>query len=349
MGAEVWRLTRTALRMVVKEGSSTDKVIREKVDKLKSDWSFRDLESQQIIGRGGFGIVELVVHTTTGFRYAMKSLDTASMPEDDRAALRREKVILEQLEHPFVLNLVVSFWSPSAVYLLTELVDGGDLFDAMEELGTLNRQDTQFYVGSLLSAFDYISRKCIVHRDLKPENVLLTAQGYVKLADFGTAKVLDGPHGRTTSLVGTPHFMAPEVIRRKPYGPPSDMWQVGVCTYELMVGCFPFDGDEQVEIFRSLLGDEPFLPPDLDLDAVDFIGRLLHKDPAIRKASCGTFYELQQHAFFADFPWAALGNRELCAPTCRGTEADKVVERFAEWSPSPQRNDSDPVLWDEQF
>merc|ERR550525_690618 len=122
-----------------------------------------------------------------------------------------------------------------------EYIDGGELHAAIRSISTvLSRPQAMFYSGSLLLMLEALADRDIVYRDLKPENVMLDSQGYLKLIDFGTAKKLERSSLRTFTMVGTPHYMAPEVMRGKGYGTEVDVWALGVILYELVVGHLPF-------------------------------------------------------------------------------------------------------------
>ena len=147
---------------------------------------------------------------------------------------------------------VKTFKDREYLYFLTELCTGGELYDAIRKLGLLNREQAQFYLGSIIVAIEYLHERNIAYRDLKPENVLLDSQGYTKLIDFGCAKKMKE---RSYTLVGTPHYMAPEVILGKGYGLTADIWTFGIILYEFVCGPLPFgnDAEDQLEIFRDIL------------------------------------------------------------------------------------------------
>ena len=148
-----------------------------------------------------------------------------------------------QIDHPFIMKLVRTFKDSERVYYLTELVNGDDLFDALQNLNILNKEQSLFYFVSLLFVLEYLHNRSIIYRDLKPENVMIDDTGYVKLIDMGTAKIV---HDRTYTLLGTPVYTAPEVIIGNGYAHFADYWSLSVCLYEFLCGCLPF-GDENEE------------------------------------------------------------------------------------------------------
>merc|ERR1719203_477061 len=169
--------------------------------------------------------------------------------------LQTERAILAELDHPFIIKFIRSFNGRRWVYFLTELVTGGELLDALESIDrTLTRQEAQFYTGSILLAVEFLHERNIAYLDLKSENLMLDGNGYLKLIDFGVAEKVK--NGRLHAIKGTPLFMAPEVIKpTEGYTTTADLWSLGVCVYDFMVGQFPF-ADESASndaVFRAVL------------------------------------------------------------------------------------------------
>lgn len=119
-----------------------------------------------------------------------------------------------QVDHPMIIKLIKTFKDSKRVYFLLEYINGLDLFDVLREMNLLNNSQARFYTGALLIVLEHLREKGIAHRDLKPENIMVDKDGYIKLIDFGTAKIING---RTNTIVGTPHYMAPEIITGKGY------------------------------------------------------------------------------------------------------------------------------------
>jgi cGMP-dependent protein kinase len=132
-----------------------------------------------------------------------------------------------------ILKLIKSFKDEHRVYFLTEFINGIDLFDALRDIGLCRDHEAKFYIICLLLALEHMSERYIVHRDLKPENVIIDEDGYPKLIDFGTAKLVEN---RTFTMIGTPHYMAPEVLIGKGYTSQVDLWSLGIMLYEFLCG-----------------------------------------------------------------------------------------------------------------
>jgi cGMP-dependent protein kinase len=189
--------------------------------------------------------------------------------------------------------------------ILTEMITGGDLHAAIRTIPReLNRSEAQFYVGSILIALGVLSDRNIVYRDLKPENVLLDAQGYVKIIDFGICKKLGGgPGSRTFTKVGTPHYMAPEVIRGQGHGVEADLWSLGVMAFELVCSFLPFanHSDDPDEVCNAVLRDTLIFPLRCrDSDCHALVSGLLTRDPTCRLgAGAGGLANVRSHRFFS--------------------------------------------------
>merc|ERR1719502_57616 len=183
--------------------------------------NMKDLKHVKVVGAGAAGVVRLVEHKTTKTRYALKRVmkSKGKVPEE----VTRECALLKENDHPFIMCLVKTFETKKSVYMLTELITGGELHAAIRTIPTvLARSQAQFYCGSLALVLEELCERNICYRDLKPENVMLDAQGYLKLIDFGIAKKLTEQHGKTYTVIGTPHYMAPEVVKGKGYGLSAD-------------------------------------------------------------------------------------------------------------------------------
>jgi cGMP-dependent protein kinase len=165
-----------------------------------------------------------------------------------------ERNILLQIDHPFIVKLVKSLKDDNYIYYLMEYIKGKELFDVIRDIGLLNKSLAQFYVGSIMLALKYLHERSFIFRDIKPENIMILENGFVKLIDFGAAKSINN---RTNSIIGTPQYMAPEVILGDQYSFEIDYWSVGVCLYEFVYGEMPFgqDASEVIEIYTSIINE----------------------------------------------------------------------------------------------
>jgi serine/threonine protein kinase/CRP-like cAMP-binding protein len=212
-----------------------------------------DLKQVAILGAGGYGYVSLVQHSTTKKTYALKKMSkphiVAKMQVDH---VNNERKLLSICDHPFLIALHGSFQDASNIYLLLERVLGGELFSYLDEHGPVGEDQARFYGGSVCAALEYLHDRNIIYRDLKPENLLLDSTGFIKVVDFGFAKVVF-PGERTWTLCGTPEYLAPEVILRKGHDTRVDWWSLGILIIELIVGGTPFFSNDHFDIFKKIV------------------------------------------------------------------------------------------------
>jgi len=212
------------------------------------------------------------------------------------------------------VQFIRTFQDSESVYILTEFLGGGELFYAIREIGRLTKEQAQFYGGSLVLALEYLHTRGIIYRDLKPENVLLDDRGNAKLVDFGCCKKAL----RTNTFVGTPEYMAPEVIALLGYTCSIDWWALGVIMHEFIVGPLPFGGDteDQLELFREIREAPLRFPSFLtDVTAISVISGLLQRTPELRLgASTAGAQEIKEHPYFLGFDWDGLAGRYLQPP-----------------------------------
>ncbi|XP_014008076.1 serine/threonine-protein kinase D3 [Salmo salar] len=236
--------------------------------------------SDEVLGSGQFGIVYGGKHRKTGRDVAIKVIDKMRFPTKQESQLRNEVAILQNLHHPGIVNLECMFETPERVFVVMEKLHG-DMLEMIlsSEKSKLPERITKFLVTQILVALRHLHFKNIVHCDLKPENVLLaSAEPFpqVKLCDFGFARII-GEKSFRRSVVGTPAYLAPEVLRSKGYNRSLDMWSVGVIIYVSLSGTFPFNEDEDI---NDQIQNAAFMYPpqpwkEISAEATDLINNLL--------------------------------------------------------------------------
>ncbi|XP_047243547.1 serine/threonine-protein kinase D3-like [Girardinichthys multiradiatus] len=256
--------------------SVSNSQIQENVDISSVYQIFAD----EVLGSGQFGIVYGGKHRKTGRDVAIKIIDKMRFPTKQESQLRNEVAILQNLHHPGIVNLDCMFETPEQVFVVMEKLHG-DMLEMIlsSEKSKLPERLTKFLVTQILVALRHLHFKNIVHCDLKPENVLLaSAEPFpqVKLCDFGFARII-GEKSFRRSVVGTPAYLAPEVLRSKGYNRSLDMWSVGVIVYVSLSGTFPFNEDEDI---NDQIQNAAFMYPpnpwkEISEDAKDLINNLL--------------------------------------------------------------------------
>lgn len=273
-----------------------------------------DLVPVKLIHKGELGNVNLTVHKEKGTLYIIKSILRQTIEENRiHSSLILEKSILMQIDHVMIIKLIKTFKDDKRIYFLLEYVNGKDLFDVCRELGKITEEQGKFYAASLIVTLEYLHDRNIIHRDLKPENVVIDEEGYTKLIDFGAANIIEG---RTYTAIGTPHYLAPEIILRTGYSLGVDWWSLGILIHEMIFGYVPFGADDEdpIVIYEKILENK--------LDFIQYQNKfpylkqillqLLNKNPAIR--TCGGFKMLKKSPWFDKFSWDRLLSRQLRPP-----------------------------------
>uniref|UniRef100_A0A672LH63 protein kinase C n=1 Tax=Sinocyclocheilus grahami TaxID=75366 RepID=A0A672LH63_SINGR len=290
-------------------------------------FSLTDFKCVAVLGRGHFGKVLLTEYKTTGEMFAIKALKKGDIvARDEVDSLMCEKRIFEtvnSVRHPFLVNLFACFQTKEHVCFVMEYAAGGDLMmhihaDVFSELRSV------FYAACVVLGLQFLHDHKIVYRDLKLDNLLLDTEGYVKIADFGLCKEGMGFRDRTSTFCGTPEFLAPEVLTETSYTRAVDWWGLGVLIFEMLVGESPFPGDDEEEVFDSIVNDEVRYPRFLSTEAISIMRRLLRRNPERRLgAGEGDAEEVKRHPFFRNMDWAALlakKTRPPFLPTIKGRE-----------------------------
>ncbi|XP_068164963.1 serine/threonine-protein kinase DCLK2-like [Antennarius striatus] len=270
--------TRRSFKMSPRRGSSTDvNGEAEPPDDITAEENGNQSVSSalindkyqvgKVIGDGNFAVVKECVERTTGNEFALKIIDKARCCGKEHL-IENEVAVLRRVRHPSIIQLVEVDETPSQLFLVMELVKGGDLFDAITCSTKYSEHDASAMVFNLAGAIKYLHRMNIVHRDIKPENLLVCeypdGTKSLKLGDFGLATVVEGP---LYTVCGTPTYVAPEIIAETGYGLKVDIWAAGVIAYILLCGFPPFRSENNVqeELFEQILrGKLEFPSPDWD-------------------------------------------------------------------------------------
>lgn len=264
-----------------------------------------DFKLGKTLGTGAFGRVLFTTHKASGNHYALKRLKKHSvikMKQVDHIV--SERAILQSLRHPFIVNFYGSFHDERYLYILLEYVIGGEFFTYLRKVGRLENDPAVFYAAQIGCVFEYCHSRDIIYRDLKPENILLMKDGYLKLTDFGFAKVIEH---RTYTLCGTPEYIAPEVLLNKGHGKPVDWWTLGILIYEMIVGYPPFVDEDPMGIYQKILSGKIVFPKLFDKNAKSLVKKLLTAELSKRYGNLkGGVDDIKCHKWFKDAPWDIL-------------------------------------------
>ena len=314
---------------------------------------FTDLVVLGTLGKGSFGYVQLVQSKSTKQTFALKAVSkTQIVKTGQQGHVMSEKKAMSMFDHPFCIKLHGTYKDKDRLYFLLEPSLGGELFSVLRERTLFDEDTARFYAGSVILAFEYIHNLHYCYRDLKPENLLLDAQGYLKVTDFGFAK--DISSGRTWTLCGTPDYLAPEIVAGKGHGKAVDWWTVGVFIYEMLASYPPFYDEDPMRTYAKIMRGAVTYPSHFSKNAISLIAGLLQAKPTRRLGALkGGVTEIKSHAWFEGFDWERLIKQKMPAPILPKIKNDFDLSNFDDYSkqaaPQIQPYVDDGSNWDADF
>uniref|UniRef100_A0A3P8VSG5 Ribosomal protein S6 kinase n=1 Tax=Cynoglossus semilaevis TaxID=244447 RepID=A0A3P8VSG5_CYNSE len=277
-------------------------------------------ELLKVLGKGGYGKVFQVKKVSGAGSekiFAMKVLKKAMIVRNakDTAHTKAERNILEEVKHPFIVDLIYAFQTGGKLYLILEYLSGGELFMQLEREGIFMEDTACFYLAEISMALGHLHQKGIIYRDLKPENIMLNNNGHVKLTDFGLCKESIHDGTVTHTFCGTIEYMAPEILMRSGHNRAVDWWSLGALMYDMLTGAPPFTGENRKKTIDKILKCKLSLPPYLTQEARDLLKKLLKRNASLRLgAGPGDAAEVQTHPFFRQINWDDLLARKVEPP-----------------------------------
>ncbi|OGE50544.1 hypothetical protein PENARI_c016G07130 [Penicillium arizonense] len=312
--SEDWQ-ERGAAVSVRQEVDANGKTVSRYIKKGVRDFSFGNT-----LGEGSYSTVVFATDRQTLKEYAIKILDKRHIIKERKVKyVNIEKDTLNRLtDHPGIVRLYYTFQDEQSLYFVLDLCKGGELLGTLKRMTTFDEECTRFYGAQILDTIDYMHKRGVIHRDLKPENVLLDSAMYVKITDFGTAKILktsrradSNPNGlppldnevpeeeRASSFVGTAEYVSPELLTDKNACKASDLWAFGCIIYQLLAGRPPFKAGNEYQTFQKIVGLDYEFPIGFPPIARDLVERLLVLDPARRLQ----IEHIKNHQFFEGITW----------------------------------------------
>ncbi|XP_014281015.1 cAMP-dependent protein kinase catalytic subunit alpha [Halyomorpha halys] len=279
----------------------------------KPIYEANDFKFQGTLGEGGFGRVYLVQHKKTRKEYALKVSNKAQLAR--RLTVNYaigERKILEAINFQFCINSEFSFQDNSYLYIGLPFICGTDMFNLLQYRIYLEEKHAKFYCGQVVLAIEYLHNIDIIHRDIKPENILIDVNGYIKLADYGTSKIVKG---RTYSMCGTEGFMAPEILLNMGHGKAVDWWCFGVLLFDVCAGRLPFTSPNTMRNAEKIILGIYCTPSYFSKLLTDLISNLLQVDLTKRYGNLRRgVNDIKEHPWFNELHWMKLLNQKLTAP-----------------------------------
>jgi len=261
-----------------------------------------------------------------------------------------EKKVMTVLDNKFLVNLRATYKDDFRVYFLLEVCLGGELFTILRKMRSFDEPTAKFYSSCVICAFDYMHQRDIIYRDLKPENLVLSANGYLKVTDFGFAKVVPN---KTFTLCGTPDYLAPEIVTGQGHGKGVDWWTLGILIYEMLASFPPFFDDEPMMTYRKIIQGKFKFPRYLSAQSKDLISKFLKPKSTKRLGVIkGGAETIRAHPWYKDFDWKALNAQTLKPPIKNKVKSAKDLSNFDHFQ---EKNEDvaykgDPDLgWDAEF
>lgn len=262
-----------------------------------------------MIGKGSYGKVLLVKKNDTQDLYALKILKKKEIIRRNQVEhTLTERKILGSVRHPFVVRMDFAFQSESKLFFALDYCPGGELFFYLSQIGRFKEDAARFYASNILLGIEHLHSLNIIYRDLKPENVLVGADGYIKITDFGLSKEISEGNSEAKSLCGTAEYLSPEILLRKGHGKATDWWSFGAIIYEMLCGLPPFYSKDRERLYKNIKYADPKLDmPYLSENAKDLCRKLLVKDPAERLGSSDRDgKDIRSHPWFDQINWEAI-------------------------------------------
>lgn len=280
-----------------------------------------------VLGQGSYAKVFHAQMKQNHMDFAVKVMDQSFIRKENKTAfVLTERKVMSRLSHPNIVKFYCSFRDHHSLYLVMELCRGGDLFAVISKEYQKQQDNgvsdaacgfelTQFYMAELVNVFEYMHSQHVIHRDIKPDNLLLSAEGHLKVTDFGTAKDQDGQDSDVCQFCGTANYVSPEVLHDKPAARAADLWALGCLIFQMFTGRAPFVGENDYLTFQVIVNhssDDFEFPESVPEVARDLIRKLLVQEPDERIGAQQNeegYAELKNHPFFEGVEWDDIGDQ----------------------------------------
>ena len=297
-----------------------------------------DFDLLKVLGKGSFGKVVLCKRKgdPAGTLYAMKTLRKAALIKRNQLLhTATERNILQNIQHPFLVNLIFAFQTEDKLYMVLDYMGGGELFFWLKKFRRFSEPRSQLMGAEITLALGALHANNIIYRDLKPENILVDLDGHVRLTDFGLSKdgiTSPGAEGGTKTFCGTPEYLAPEILDNKGHGKAVDWWSFGTLLYEMLCGLPPFYDTNIQKMYHKILCAPLRFPSYLTEDAKTILRGLLQRKVEERLGSGPTgTEEIKGQAFFKQLDFERVMRKEY-APEFKPPDAGSATNFDAEFT-----------------
>ena len=292
--------------------------------------SYLDFDPLYLIGTGSLGKVILVRYKKNKNIYAMKELSKSKIKINKQEEnSKSERDLMIELTSPFIVNIKFAFQDETKLYIVSEFLQGGDMFYHMHH-STINFTEStaKFYIIELILAIEFLHENNVIYRDLKPENILMNSEGHIKISDFGLSKKLENQKDKAYTLCGTLQYLAPEILKNKGYDKSVDWWSLGCIYYEMLTGNLPFktNGNKiNLDVFDEKIDFDENMNPLL----INLISQLLNVNPKKRLGyGAQDAKKIKEHQYFNDVDWNKYLNKEIEPPFVPKLEGELDLRYF---------------------
>ena len=309
--------------------------------------SYSDFQPLKLLGTGSFGRVLLVRFLTNDHLYAMKILSKTQIRlKRQEEHTRTERDLMVKVNCPFVVNIKFAFQDQSKLYIISDFMQGGDMFYHLHsQKKKFSEPTAKFYIIELILGLEFLHKNNVIYRDLKPENILMDTDGHIKISDFGLSKILDYPEEKAFTLCGTPQYIAPEIIKNKGYDKSVDWWALGCFLYEMLTGCLPFRIPKGNKINPKVYEEPLRFPPNTNPQAINLINQLLNVNPKKRLGSGQSdAKKIKEHPFFKDIDWEKYWKKEIQPPFIPQLDSEIDLKYFDKMFTDEQLTSNRPTV-----
>ena len=292
--------------------------------------TFHDFIKLKVLGKGSFGEVLLVKLKANNKYYAMKILIKKQVKlRHQEAHTKAERDLMVKINCPFIVNIKFAFQDEYKLYIITEFMQGGEMFFHLHKEKRFSNEKARFYIIEIILAIEFLHKHNMLYRDLKPENIMVDSNGHIKLTDFGLSKMFTKTKEKAFTICGTPQYLAPEILSDDGYDNSVDWWSLGCVMYEMLVGKAPFKIPKGSYLSADLYKKKISIPEYVTPEAKDLISKLLIPNPKNRLGyGKDGSQKIKDHPYFEGINWQDAWDRKLEPPLVPQLKSETDLSYF---------------------